>query len=422
MTATATTAPVAVRITRFSRTRWAAAVTFGGQIVAAEGKTRKAAVAGLEPALRAIGYNRDLPTWELLPTEDATAPAPQPEAKPAPEPEAAPAPAAEPKVLSAKDARDDRAEEAVETAKRTVVVPTALPKMAAGWVTPDSDIEAWVDVYRQCVSKLEPVFEADPDKRTRVSNFREGVNLAMEAISFRGAYRRTIGGDFWLRHAQSKLQRERGEYLPDVTTRQTVRGEGNRRARHHRNINGNWDDVSAATARKEAQVAAERKAAIPSAPLTPEITEASRRAKAAQATAPTTTTEETTDMNLNDYVRDDENQTWRHRETGEIPRRAVRKELNRARARAERKAAGPRYTGDKAAMRVAAAYGRQMAGAYAEAGLKGSFGYKVGVVVALRGQEALPHPEYDAFVEAELGADKLAGLVAEFRDEDAKSA
>lgn len=411
---------VAVRITRFTARRWAAAVTFGGKVVAAEGKTRRAAVAGLEPALRAVGYTRPLPEWKLLPTEDATAPAP--EAKPAPEPEAAPAPAAEPEAPSAKDVREDRAEQEVEQAKRTVV-PNALPRMAAGWVTPDSDIDAWVDVYRQCVAKLEPVFESDPDRKNRVANFREGVNLAMEAVSFKGAYRRTIGDEFWLRHAQSKLQRERGEYLPDVTTRQTVRGEGNRRARHHRNINGNWDDVSQATARKTAKQAAERKAAIPSAPLTPEIEEAARRAKAAQAATPTTTTE-TTDMtvNLNDYVRDDEAMTWRHRETGEIPRRAVRKELNRAKARAERKAAGPRYTGDKAAMRVAAAYGRQMAGAYEQAGLKGSFGYKVGVTIALRGQDALPHPEYDALVEQELGADKLAGLVAEFRASDAKSA
>lgn len=400
---------VPVRITRFAATQWVAAVTFGGRIIASpKSRTRKAAVAAMEQALRETGYTRAMPEWNLLPTEE---PAPQPEAPvaPAPKPEA-PAP-----VPTAKDVRDDAADAAIEAAKRSVI-PTALPRMEGGVVTPRSDLAAWLDVFEQVCEKLEPVFEQDPDRRNRTRNFRDAVDLAMREISFRGAYERTIGGDFWLRHAQS-MAKQAGRIVIDPTTRAPSRGEGNRRARHHRNINGNWDDVSSQTEAKVARKAAETRAAIPDAPTTPEVVEAARRAKAAAKAAPVAPA-----VALGDYVRDEESQTWRHRETGAIPRRAVRSELNKAVARADRATAGPRYSGCKVAYRAAYSYGAAMGRAYEAAGLKRSLGYKVGMIIALRGQEALPHPEYDALVEREIGAEKLAELVAQFRAQDALSA
>lgn len=430
--------PVPCRILRYAATEWVAAVTLGSRVIATpKCRTRKAAMAALEPALREAGYARTIPEWAPLPTEVMGAPAPAPTVPaPAPEPEPVPVPAPEP-VPSAKDLRDDAAEAAIEDAKR--ILPPVLPKMEGGFVTPRSDLAAWLDVFEQVCEKLEPVFEQDPDVRQRAANFREGVNLAMEGISFKGAYRRTIGGDFWVRHAQS-LAKQAGRVVIDPTSRVIVaRKPATGRVetrngvpltvcpadgpRWTKNINGNWIQADGTTERREAREAAAKRAAIPGStiPERAEIAEAAARAAAAtRAPAPAATA----DL-LAEFVRDDATKTWRHRETGAIPRRETRRLLNQAAFSAQQASARserPRYEGDPAAMRSAVAYGRSMAAAYQAAGLRSALGYKLGVVVALRGMGAMPHPEYDSAIQAEIGTEALDRLVSEFAQSDALSA
>jgi hypothetical protein len=118
--------------------------------------------------------------------------------------------------------------------------PPEMPKLDNGFVTPISDKEYWCSSYRKAIEVATRLMQNDSSEKfgEKVARFRNEVNSCMEnvkgAIPCIGAYRSMPSGDKWIRLTDEK----------DPTTRQTNKGEGANRERHHRNINGNWENVS----------------------------------------------------------------------------------------------------------------------------------------------------------------------------------
>lgn len=206
---------------------------------------RTTARKNLEAKLLAAGV--PIPKWSIKDhgtVERKAAPAPQPEPKQAP----APAPEVDDEAPTLRQVssvvRDETPEEtdyrqAKKAAFQGIAFPVA-PRMEGGYVTPLSDKDAWLDVYRQARAKFDAVqFEEGETRESRsekIREYRTQINTLMESISFIGPWRRTVGGDFWIRFS--------GE------ADHTVRGATHRSRRQvTKNINGNWVQVENGKAR-----------------------------------------------------------------------------------------------------------------------------------------------------------------------------
>jgi hypothetical protein len=363
-TAQITQAPtVPVYVAKVGTRRFTAAVAYrpapNGWLVSDVSPQRRSAIRSLEAKLREAGAA--VPKFRVVDKGDLTAkaetPAAQPEATSAPAPKPATAQVLNPDApdvdeeadtLRTMDTIADEAEQALEDAKQTMTLtPTVAPKMSAGYVTPLSDRQHWLDVFEQARTKLSGLTFPGEKRHEQIANYRESVNVLMESIGFVGPWRRAIGGDYWVRVAGAV----------DETVRQPRAGDGNRRLRYHRDINGNVID------RRE---------------------EARANDKA---------------------IRE------------ELDRKALtrkeRKELNRAahanQRKAEKKAA---YTGGNSDQRKAAfAHGRYLAGQASHAGHDShtrTIWFKLGVVASLKAQ-GVPEPHrYEADLVAEGYADAIA--------------
>jgi hypothetical protein len=118
------------------------------------------------------------------------------------------------------------------------VTPPVAPRMDGGYVTPLSDREAWADVYRQARAKFDSVTfepgETHESRKQKVYEYRRAIGDLMESISFISPWRRTVGGDHWIRFS--------GEL--DHTVKAPKAGEGRVRERFHRDLSGIIRDVS----------------------------------------------------------------------------------------------------------------------------------------------------------------------------------
>jgi hypothetical protein len=228
-----------LHVAKLANHKFTAAVSFkaapGGWVVSDVQGKRTTAIKNLEAKLRVFGV-QNMPEWNVVDlgtiTPGITTPATNPESTTTPvqqsetpaftEDDEDDAP-----TLRTLDTIQDQAEQAIEDAKESVTGAFNLaPRMEGGWVTPLSDKAAWVDVFRQVRAKFDGVDFTIPDdegsptiKEKRweaVSNYREAINTVMEAASFVGPWRRTIGGDCWIRFS--------GEV--DHTVRQPKAGEG----------------------------------------------------------------------------------------------------------------------------------------------------------------------------------------------------
>jgi len=117
---------------------------------------------------------------------------------------------------------------------QTIVRPVtpAAPKTDKGWTTPSSDPEVWEQFCSQTIAMVDSLgFTTDEDS---VSDYRDKCDKVMRSLGCRGPFERSPSGDRYIR--QSKIA--------DPTVRRPRRGEGRRRERHHKTIDGNFRDVS----------------------------------------------------------------------------------------------------------------------------------------------------------------------------------
>lgn len=197
MTTTLTVNPtVTIHVSKIAPRQFRAAVAFkpapSGWLVSDICGKRPTAVKNLEAKLRLLGVTT-MPEWKL---NEVIIPATQPEATVAPvvEPEAHTAPAAEPDVA-------DVAEQAIEDAKVSVAAIPDLARMAGGVVTPVSDLAKWTLAYNEAVKKFSGIDFPGENPREQIANYREAVGLVMEAAGCVAPWRRTMGGDCWIRFA-----------------------------------------------------------------------------------------------------------------------------------------------------------------------------------------------------------------------------
>lgn len=112
-----------------------------------------------------------------------------------------------------------------------------FPKLDQGFVTPISDKETWCANFHKAVELAMSTMSNAYDKEN-ASKFRAEVNMCMEngtaGVPCIGAYRVMPCGDRWIRLSG----------LDDPSVRKPKQGEGLNRARHHKDINNNWVDVS----------------------------------------------------------------------------------------------------------------------------------------------------------------------------------
>jgi hypothetical protein len=112
-----------------------------------------------------------------------------------------------------------------------------FPKLDQGFVTPISDKDTWCSVFHKAIEIAMSTMSNAYDKEN-ASKFRAEVNMCMESgqagVPSIGAYRVMPCGDRWIRLSG----------LDDPAVRKPRQGEGLNRARHHKDINGNWVDVS----------------------------------------------------------------------------------------------------------------------------------------------------------------------------------
>lgn len=244
------------------------AVRFKGEWVVSDvAGNPDAARKRLEAKLRKLGV-KDMPPWDMVEVQRKAETEPEPASEPQPfddaEPDTErhvpswangveadilaelldedaesvePAPEVDPlaAVLAGEDdAQDPDSGDAPTIPIRHVDVPHAAPKMDGSYVTPQSDKEAWIALYRDVCTKLADVEVPGETPREQKENFRRSVNELMESFSFIGPWRRTPGGDCWIRFAGCE----------DITVKAIKRGEGNRREIAHKDINGNWVSVA----------------------------------------------------------------------------------------------------------------------------------------------------------------------------------
>ena len=233
---------VPVYVAKIGLRRFTAAVQYApapnGWLVSDVSPQRRSALASLEAKLREAGAS--VPRFRVVDKGDLSA-KPAPAAKPEPAPVPAPKPVT-PAVPTASstiahlnnpsavakpvgqipprnpeptaeevadtlrdlDAVADAAEEAVEQARATMTVnplPSVAPAMDAGYVTPLSDLPHWLDILNQCRAKLSGLEFPGESRREKIANYRESINLLMESVGFKGAWRRAPSGDFWIRVA-----------------------------------------------------------------------------------------------------------------------------------------------------------------------------------------------------------------------------
>jgi hypothetical protein len=241
--------------------------------------------------------------------------------------------------------------------------------MAGGYVTPLSDQAAWDDVYRMTRAKFDNVdfTERVPDvaggltRKEVVANYRAEVGKTMEAVSFVSPWKRTVGGDYWIAFSTEL----------DHTIRQPKSNDGARAERHGRDINGEPLLVS-------------RPESDPSKliinPMLGKVTDAEVKAAMYGETRPETPK----------YIE------------GFVGTRAERKEANRAKAAASRAVgavAKYEYPGSTEQKNLAFKHGRVLQAIGAREGRDSktkTLWYKLGIVVSLRSQGALPHAKFEA--------------------------
>lgn len=362
---------VPLHLARVGKNQFTATVRFtpapGGFVTSDITGCRKTAQASLEAKLLDMGYTDELPKWDIRDMGDIAPPKPVdasafgdeepvtnvvgplpprpsppvlalplPAAPPAVKPELPAPPAAKPERTPVEAVRDNLlasiASKAIEEAKADVFAPVT-PDMPAGRINPLTGLTFWVDVYLAAMGKLMAVEYPGETPREIVQNLRIAVDLVMNNAGCVGAWDRAPSGDYWIRYASSRDSR-----VFDPTMKNTNPGEGLRREKHHRNINGNWDDVSKA-GQKRAGKASDRKAAAQVA--------------------------------------------------------AKEKAATQAKASASPKYV-PQNEEDKVAYRKAYAFGSALGAAFREAGQDQRLGYKVGQCAALRAQGATPHAKFEA--------------------------
>lgn len=190
---------------------FSAGVKFGGRMVTARGIDDNAAITALEERLAGLGAPKVL-GWRIEFISQAELPEKQEVL------DSTPCEEYYPKMES-----------------------PSIETLDGGWVTPLTNRSFWIETY-QVVSEFASKLMQDNLKEgygEKLLRYKNEINRLMEAgyegrLPCIGAYRRQPSGDTWLRLTGQ----------PDLTIRQTKSGEGERRARHHKNINGNWDDIS----------------------------------------------------------------------------------------------------------------------------------------------------------------------------------
>lgn len=219
-------APVAVK--KVGKRQFHAGVKFQGQWITATGKQTKTAVKALEQAL--VERNIPLVNWKVQILEPVELSLPKTES--AEKADTSPATERSPSVCQTQEEVPNLVSPRMELPK--------MPTLDTGLVTPISDKTTWVAAYRKAVGIIVSTESQDLNESygERIRRFQSEVIAIMEnpkeGHPCVGAWRRMPSGDSWL-----SLTDE-----PDPTVRKVQRGEGSRRERNWKNINGNRVDVS----------------------------------------------------------------------------------------------------------------------------------------------------------------------------------
>jgi len=207
---------VTLTIAKLAPWHFSATVQLRTGSLSGEGRTKKQAREALEAKLRETG--RGIPNWVVKTAPVAATPVP--------------APVKEPEDFSdfgSDEGSVDESSEVEDLIKTPVfeselVIAQVAPAMAGGFVTPLSDKEAWIKVFRACRDKFDGVEVEGESPREKLANYRRHVDALLESMGYIGAWRLTPGGDHWIRFS--------GE------TDHTVRAPQHRSGRVAKDING----------------------------------------------------------------------------------------------------------------------------------------------------------------------------------------